>query len=94
MDYSFKMQCPACGSDDVGGAGGTFGGRVDIVNRRCYDCGQVVMIVPMKREYEYKVSAKSKTDIEQEEKDWDRIHELQKEIGERYNELSQLKRKV
>ena len=94
MDFGFKMECPVCKSKNVGGGGGSFGGRVSFANRKCSDCGMTIMIVPMKKGYEYGVSARTPEEVEQSNEDYKRTKELQVEIEDRYNELSKLKRKI
>jgi len=68
-----QMTCPACGCKDMDGHGGSFGGRITIYNRKCPDCGTTLMIVPMKENFNYSVSAK--TDEEQD-KDWKTRQEI------------------
>ena len=93
MNLGFQMECPKCKSTDMRGAGGSFGGRITMAKRRCCDCGLTILVVPMEDDYEYVVSAKTPEEIEQSQKDAKRIHELQKEIDEKYAELSRLKSK-
>jgi len=44
------------------GAGGQMGGRVSVFKLRCPNCGLCLMIVPMKEEYEYSISATTQED--------------------------------
>ena len=94
MNYGFKMECPSCKSEDMGGAGGSFGGRVNFGKRKCGNCGLVIMILPMQKGFEYGISAKTAEEVEQSHEDYKRAKELQVEIDDRYNELSKLKRKL
>lgn len=41
----------------MGGAGGSFGGRINVGKVRCPECGLHIMIIPMSEEYEYGISA-------------------------------------
>lgn len=60
MDFT-NVRCMSseCKDTDtiMGGAGGSFGGRISIAKLKCPVCGIVIMIVPMSEEYEYGITA-------------------------------------
>jgi hypothetical protein len=58
----------------MGGAGGSFGGRISIAKVRCPECGTCLMIVPMSDKYEYNISATT-----EEERVAERIEKAKRE---------------
>ena len=60
MDFT-KIECinESCKDRHVimGGAGGSFGGRFNIVKIKCPECGLVLMIIPMSERFEYSITA-------------------------------------
>jgi hypothetical protein len=68
MDFT-KITCISekCKEKNIimGGAGGSFGGRISIAKVRCPNCDLTLMIVPMAKEYEYGITATT----EEERKD-------------------------
>ena len=68
MDFR-KMICPSCG-ENMGGAGGQFGGRVTVAKFKC-ECGTALMVIPMTKEYEYSVSATTDEDRRDRSKKYD-----------------------
>jgi hypothetical protein len=48
------------------GAGGHFGGRIEFVKLRCPECDSQILIVPIRKEFEYSISAT--TEEERKEK--------------------------
>jgi hypothetical protein len=76
MDFT-KVRCMSSeckGTDTImGGAGGSFGGRINIAKLKCPVCGTVIMIIPMKEEFEYSVSAT--TEQERKQKRIDKARE-------------------
>jgi hypothetical protein len=58
MDLTFKgTLCPACGTDTMHGHGASFGGTVEAVKIRCMTCRLTLLIIPMRENLEYNVSA-------------------------------------
>jgi len=58
MDLRFEeLCCPNCGTKTMGSAGAHFGGRVDSVKMRCSECKLTLLIIPMRKDLEYEISA-------------------------------------
>lgn len=70
----------------MGGAGGQVGGRITLGKLRCPECGFTVMIIPMQKQYEYIISAKTEEEIKQERIDKLR-EEAQLELARRINQI-------
>ena len=60
MDFT-KIECisESCKGKHIvmGGAGGSFGGRICVSKVKCHECGLMLMIVPMDMKYEYGITA-------------------------------------
>ncbi len=52
-----ELKCPNCATQTMGSAGGSFGGRVCHTQKICSTCKLGLLIIPMKKEYEYTVTA-------------------------------------
>jgi FlaA1/EpsC-like NDP-sugar epimerase len=50
----------------MGGAGGSFGGRISIAKVRCPNCDLTLMIVPMSEKYEYGITATTEEERKEE----------------------------
>ena len=57
MDLRFpELKCPNC-AGNMDGAGGSFGSRITTVKMRCNNCTLSLLIIPMKKDLEYEISA-------------------------------------
>jgi len=74
-----QMTCPRCGNKDMDGHGGSFSGRITTYKRKCPECECVLLIVPMKEEYEYVISAKTRDEQEETWKKRRKLKELEEE---------------
>lgn len=52
-----EMLCPNCGTQTMGGAGGSVGGRITTAKMRCSKCALTLLIIPMDSRYQYELSA-------------------------------------
>ena len=50
----------------MGGAGGSFGGRISISKVRCPECNLTLMIIPMSSKYEYGITATTEEERKEE----------------------------
>lgn len=58
MDLTFtELECPNCKPIKMEGHGGRFGGRITSVNMKCPKCDLVLIIVPMRKDLQYSISA-------------------------------------
>jgi hypothetical protein len=62
-------------------AGGNFGGRITTVKKRCLACGCTLLIVAMRPEYRYSVSAMTDEESDARDKKRRRLRELEEEAG-------------
>lgn len=69
MDFT-KIKCISeqCKDKNIRmeGAGGSFGGRISFSKVKCPECELVLMIVPMRKEYSYSISATTEDERRQE----------------------------
>lgn len=69
MDFT-KIYCISEQCKDkqikMGGAGGSFGGRISYAKVKCPECGTCLMILPMRDEYEYGISATTEEERKEE----------------------------
>lgn len=69
MDFTnIKCISEQCKDKNIimGGAGGSFGGRILISKLKCHECGTVLMIIPMNEKYEYNISATTEDERKEE----------------------------
>ena len=57
MDTRVTVICPSCKDEEMEGWGGSVGGRIMSWKKKCPKCELVLLIVPMRKEYEYSLSA-------------------------------------
>lgn len=90
MDFT-KIRCISeqCKDNNVimGGNGGSFGGRVDLVSLVCPVCKVKLLIVPMRDEFEYSVSAMTKEE-RREQSQKERVQREQLELLNKILELA------
>lgn len=69
MDFT-KINCISeqCKNRNVkmGGAGGSFGSRINYAKVRCPECGSCLLILPMSEKYEYGITATTKEERTEE----------------------------
>jgi ribosomal protein S27AE len=82
MDTTKKIVCPKCGHENMDGHGANLGGRIMTYQKKCPECGLILLIVPMKEEFEYSVSARTTEEIKERLKKENRLRELEKETDE------------
>jgi len=82
-----QITCPRCGHNDMDGAGGSFGGRITTYKRRCPECGCTLLIVPMKAEYTYSISAQTEDEQDERWKKRQKLQELEKEAEDLRRQL-------
>jgi len=71
----------------MGGNGGSFGGRVNMVSLKCPICETALLIVHMRPDFEYSVSAMTK-DERREQSKKDRVQREQLQLLEKILELA------
>lgn len=58
MNLKFEeLKCPNCEDELMHSAGANIGGRVTTVRFRCPECQQVILIIPVRNDLEYRISA-------------------------------------
>ena len=82
-----QMTCPRCGNKDMDGHGGSFGGRITTYKRKCPECECVLLIVPMKKDYSYSITAETEQEQDARYEKRTKLRELEEQVEKLRNEL-------